>query len=106
MAAGRGLLRFAADRRLALRAPPEVSRDSFVGGAVAPGAPAALLSTASDASGSSVGIGSGQGPDGHRLAAPGHPAARWRIERTDATATGSDHRPRIGAHPPPRDRKS
>src|SRR5262245_53514909 len=64
--------------------------------------PPALRSIAYKTSGSSAGIGSGQCSDGHRLAAPGHPAAGQRIEWTDASAIGSDHRPRIGAHPPPR----
>src|SRR5215813_6510736 len=64
--------------------------------------PPALRSIAYKASGSSAGIGSSQGSDGHRVVTPGHSAAGERIERTDAAAIGSDHRPRIGAHPPPR----
>src|SRR5262245_26909558 len=64
--------------------------------------PAALCSIARKTSGSSVGICFGQGSDGHRMVAPGHSAAGQRIKRTDAGATGSDHRPRIGAHPPTR----
>src|SRR5215475_5198383 len=65
-------------------------------------APAALRSTAGATTGASFGIGFGQGPDGHRLVAPGHSAACQRNDRTDAAATGGDHRSRTGAHTPPR----
>src|SRR5262249_14732147 len=102
LAVGRGLLFFAADWRLALHAPPPALRDKFVGRDMAAGATSALQSTAGDASGSSVGIGSGQGSDGHRVAAPSNTAASRRADRTDDATTGIDHRPRIGAHPPPR----
>src|SRR5688572_5556435 len=64
--------------------------------------PAALRSTAGAASGASFGICFGQGPDGRRVAAPGHSAACQRIDRTFAAATGGDHRSRTGAHTPPR----
>src|SRR5262245_61759945 len=64
--------------------------------------PATLPSIARKASGSSFAIGFDQGPDGHRLVAYGHHADRRRIERTGAAATGSHHRGRPGAHPPPR----
>src|SRR5262249_41363727 len=102
LAVGRGLLFIAAGGRMALHAAPEVLWDSPVGGRMGTNAPAALRSTAGAASGASFGIGFSQGPDGHRVVASGHSAARGRIDRTDAAATGGDHRSRTGAHTPPR----
>src|SRR5262245_45503222 len=102
LAVGRGLLFNAAGGRMALHATPEVLWDSPIRRRMGTNAPAALRSTAGAASGASIGIGFGQGPDGHRLVASGHSAARRRINRTDAAATGGDHRSRTGAHTPPR----
>src|SRR5262245_39324682 len=65
-------------------------------------APTTAQSTGCDVSGSTFGVSHGQGSDGSRVAAPGHSAACQRNDRPDAAATGGDHRPRTGAHPPPR----
>src|SRR5262245_9742155 len=102
LAVGRGLLFNAAGGRMALHATPEVLWDSPIGRRMGTSAPTALRSPACAASGASIGIGFGQGPDGHRLVASGHSAARRRINRTDAAATGGDHRSRTGAHTPTR----
>src|SRR5215475_4976396 len=102
LAVGRGLLFITAGGRMALHAAPEVLWDSPVGGKMGTSAPAALRSTAGAASCASFGICFGQGPDGHRVVASSHSAARRRIDRTDAAATGGDHCSRTGAHTPPR----
>src|SRR5215475_221060 len=102
LAVGRGLLFITAGGRMALHATPEVLWDSPVGGKMGTSAPAALRSTAGAASCASFGICFGQGPDGHRVVASSHSAARRRIDRTDAAATGGDHCSRTGAHTPPR----
>src|SRR5262249_44561720 len=102
LAVGRGFLFITAGGSMALHATPEVLWDSPVGGRMGTNAPTALRSTAGAASGASFGIGFSQGPDGHRVVASGHSAARRRIDRTDAAATGGDHRSRIGAHTPTR----
>src|SRR5262245_3056320 len=86
LAVGRGLLFLAIGGRLALHATPEVSRDSSSSGEMAANTPAALRSIARKASGSPLGIGSGQGSDGHRMVLPGHTAACRSVDRTDAAA--------------------
>src|SRR5215510_5685332 len=94
----RGLLFIPSGGRMVLYATSEVLWDSPIRRRMGTNTPAALRSTAGAASGASIGIGFGQGPDGHRLVASGHSAARRRINRTDAAATGGDHRSRTGAH--------